>query len=179
MAKVTSQVHSNVHLLEGIKVCAKCKDTLPMSSFSSRGASKDGLRGECKTCASANTRRLQQERREYFAEYQKSSPKAQQTQMVATAKARAKRQGVPFNLTKKDLEWPTHCPVLGIELIYRGDDNAGGLQAGSPTIDKIIPSEGYVKGNVMIMSHLANRMKNNATPEQLRAFAEWVGATYE
>ena len=34
---------------------------------------------------------------------------------------------------------------------------------GSPTIDKINPKMGYTKGNVMVVSHLANSMKRDAT----------------
>jgi len=179
LAKVTTQAHSNVYSLEENKVCAKCEESKPFSAFGNNKNMKSGKRSHCKTCEAETSLALYHERKEYFLDYQKNSPKAQQTQLIKNAKVRAKVQDVPFNITKKDLDWPTHCPVLGMELVYRGDANAGGLQAGSPTIDKILPSEGYIKGNVMVMSHLANRMKNNATPEQLRTFAEWVGATYE
>jgi hypothetical protein len=44
----------------------------------------------------------------------------------------------------------------------------------SPSLDKIDPEKGYVKGNVMWMSQLANAMKNNATKEELKQFANWV-----
>ena len=39
-------------------------------------------------------------------------------------------------------------------------------------MDKIIPELGYVKGNVRIISTLANTMKSNATKDQLLTFAK-------
>ena len=33
----------------------------------------------------------------------------------------------------------------------------------SPTIDRIVPELGYVKGNVVVVSAKANRIKNDAT----------------
>jgi hypothetical protein len=39
-------------------------------------------------------------------------------------------------------------------------------------LDKIIPELGYVKGNVRIISTLANTMKSNATKDQLLTFAK-------
>lgn len=37
----------------------------------------------------------------------------------------------------------------------------------SPTLDRIIPRKGYVRGNIIVISFFANRVKNNATVEQL------------
>lgn len=36
-----------------------------------------------------------------------------------------------------------------------------------PSLDKIIPKLGYVKGNVWVVSNKANRIKSNATIEEL------------
>ena len=48
----------------------------------------------------------------------------------------------------------------------------------SPSLDRIDPNKGYVKGNVQVISRLANIMKSNASPEELRAFANWVNTNY-
>lgn len=37
-----------------------------------------------------------------------------------------------------------------------------------------ISSKGYVKGNIWVISHLANMMKNSADKAELLKFAEWV-----
>ncbi len=80
----------------------------------------------------------------------------------------AKAKGLPFNLTAEDFVIPAVCPLLGVPLAKC----FGRLGPFSPSADKIIPELGYVKGNVRIISQMANMMKQNATPEQLLTFAK-------
>lgn len=42
------------------------------------------------------------------------------------------------------------------------------------SIDRIFPHLGYVKNNIQVISHKANRMKNSATLDELELFARWV-----
>jgi hypothetical protein len=65
---------------------------------------------------------------------------------------------------------PSKCPVFGTPFAKHG----AGFSNWSPSIDKIDPRKGYVRGNIQIISMLANCMKRNATPKQLRTFAEWA-----
>ena len=83
-----------------------------------------------------------------------------------------------IELEKEDIIIPTHCPVLGIELKLSELSKNGGAPY-SYSLDRINPELGYIKGNVMVMSHLANSMKNNATKEQLISFSNWVRKNYE
>ncbi len=85
------------------------------------------------------------------------------------AKARAKAQDLPFNLEMDDIEIPTLCPVLGIEMQW-----GNSLTNFTPTLDKIVPKEGYVKGNVKVISAKANRLKNNATLEELEKIVAYI-----
>lgn len=71
-------------------------------------------------------------------------------------KCRAKKEGIPFNITLEDLEIPEVCPVLGIPLKGWSENNVGGYKDDSPSIDKFIPELGYVKGNVSVISFKAN-----------------------
>jgi hypothetical protein len=44
----------------------------------------------------------------------------------------------------------------------------------SPSLDQLIARNGYVRGNVWVISHRANTLKSNATSEELFAVAKDV-----
>jgi hypothetical protein len=93
--------------------------------------------------------------------------------MRAGAKQRAKRDGLPFSITSKDileLIGDGHCPVFGI--CY--DVSSNKSTDASATLDKIIPSLGYVKGNCAVISRRANYIKSNATVSEIRRVADWM-----
>lgn len=86
------------------------------------------------------------------------------------AKQRAKDKGLPFGiLSEDDIRVPAKCPVLGIDLI----PGVGRLTDHSPTLDRIVPDKGYVPGNVVVVSMRANRLKSNATIQELVALAKF------
>lgn len=90
--------------------------------------------------------------------------------LLRHAKERARELGLPFDIVEADIQVPVVCPVLGIALVVGN----GRQHDGSPSIDRIIPSLGYVKGNIAVISLRANRIKQNASPEELEAVAAWV-----
>lgn len=65
---------------------------------------------------------------------------------------------------------PARCPVFDVLFVERGS----GFSKWSPSIDKVNPEKGYVRGNLQVISLFANCMKRDATPAQLRAFARWI-----
>lgn len=83
--------------------------------------------------------------------------------MLLSAKARAKRDGLAFDLVQGDIRLPDVCPVLGIPL-YVGDRNQ---HDNAPSLDRKDSTQGYVKSNVVVISYRANRIKNDATVEEL------------
>jgi hypothetical protein len=92
--------------------------------------------------------------------------------MLNRVRNRAKTSGLVFDLVAADITIPEVCPILGIPL--KRNVGGGRMQDGSPSLDRIDSQKGYVKGNVWVISALANQMKNDASPEMLRKFAEWV-----
>ena len=93
------------------------------------------------------------------------------TPLLAGAKLRAVEKGLPFNLTAADIECPTMCPYLALQLVYRGKAVGGRVGPDTASLDRVVPALGYVKGNVEVISTLANAMKYDATQEQLVTFA--------
>ena len=93
--------------------------------------------------------------------------------MIQSARRRAVVQGLPFDdAFMESMTIPDMCPLLETPLIVRS--GAKGAHIASPTFDKLVPYLGYVAGNVRIISHLANRMKNAASVEQLLVFKESI-----
>ena len=101
--------------------------------------------------------------------------------MLRNLRYSAKRRGLSFNLTIKDLTLPTHCPLLGMPLLYNSfSPVAEQFNANAwATVDRIDNSLGYVQNNVWVISRLANTMKNEASLDQLYLFATTILKTIE
>ena len=93
------------------------------------------------------------------------------THSLRAAKKRAHAKGIPFDICIEDITVPTVCPILGIQLKLGARD---GLEDASPTIDRVIQERGYVKGNVVVISHRANTIKNSGTAEEHKKISEWM-----
>lgn len=106
------------------------------------------------------------------ADFHADSLRHEQQQRLNRKRANAAKAGHKFEVEWSELEWPTHCPVLGIELDYYS--LAGKRSENSASFDRINPKLGYVKGNVIIMSWRANRIKNDGTAEEHRKIAEFL-----
>lgn len=112
--------------------------------------------------------------KEWKLEYCKQKPSKR---LFWAARRRAKNKGLEFTIEESDIIVPTYCPYLGIELVNtrpRGDSRRD-----IASLDRIDPTKGYIKGNIEVISWLANTMKNNATPELLVNFAKVVLERYE
>jgi hypothetical protein len=101
--------------------------------------------------------------------------KHQDLRLFNSCKCNAKRRGIPFSLTREDIKIPETCPLLGIPLT---NIQGHGRVATNASIDRKDSTKGYTKENVWIISDLANRMKAEATPEQLLVFAEHIKKVY-
>lgn len=82
--------------------------------------------------------------------------------LVGDCRRRATKKCLEFNITKYDLCLYEKCPILGID-IKLGVKN----HINSPSIDRIDNNKGYVKGNVIVISYRANKLKQDATLDEL------------
>jgi len=101
--------------------------------------------------------------------YHSSKARRQRTTLFNTARQRAKKRGVPFSITLDDIKIPDTCPALGFSLVIAD----GKVAFNSATLDRIIPELGYVPGNVIVVSMLANQIKSSASPEQIMKVAHF------
>lgn len=73
--------------------------------------------------------------------------------MLLNARRAARRFNVPINITVDDIVIPARCPALDIPL-ERSNGVAG---EASPSVLRLEPRLGYVKGNVIVVSAKAAR----------------------
>jgi hypothetical protein len=90
--------------------------------------------------------------------------------MLYSARKRAAERGIPFDLTEDDIVVPDVCPILGVPL----KTAVGPRSKNSASLDRIDPALGYVKGNVAVISDFANRIKQDASAEEVMAVALWM-----
>jgi hypothetical protein len=172
----SAQFISNAHQHSKSKVCSNCKEHKSFSEYYPHSTCKDGFDYRCKSC-----------QKEY------NDNKCSFKKWFIQKKVQAKVKGKEFTIEPEDIpgvkiretitidrigrkyksweavEYPKVCPVFRIEL----DWGMNGHQPNSPSLDRIDSTKGYIKGNVMLMSHQANSMKSNATPEELNQFSRY------
>lgn len=89
---------------------------------------------------------------------------------VGRCKHSALKAGVPFDLKPEDIIIPDVCPIMKVPF----EPNT----RYAATVDRIIPELGYVKGNIWIISKIANQMKSDSTPEERMKFSEYFLTRY-
>jgi hypothetical protein len=92
------------------------------------------------------------------------------------AQNRSIKQGKPFDLDKDYLkkiweEQEGRCALTGMEFDLR-DLDTGRPNPDGPSLDKINPAEGYVRGNVRFITYQANWCRSDYGDEALIAFAK-------
>jgi hypothetical protein len=99
------------------------------------------------------------------------------TRYLHAARKRAKQKELEFDLDLKFLRdtAPDICPVFKIKLDWSSWGKTNGIATdNSPSLDKIDPNGGYTKDNVIWLSWRANRLKSDATYEELLILAKWL-----
>lgn len=129
------------------------------------------INGSCQECRLEHNRErkywTKEKTKETSSRYRRLNP---QIQMLERARMRAKEKGLDFDITTEDIIIPELCPILGTPFI-RGDRKP---TPQSPSLDRIDPARGYVKGNVRVISHRANTIKNDASIEELEAVIRYI-----
>lgn len=144
-----------------MKECRSCGNVKSLDQFHKNKRHKLGVSNECKFCRSS---------------HQKESFRAKWFQKTTLLKkSECKKKGLPFDLDAEFLEsiWTDFCPVFG-KAFVRHDKTSPWC----PALDRLDPTKGYVKGNVIWISSRANRIKYDATLDELRQLVRFLeGAT--
>lgn len=114
-------------------------------------------RGTCRACNRVYMRA-------YYADRRQRLP---DRELWERARKRARRYGLPFELPADAVVIPAACPALGLPLMTGGKRSRH-----SPSLDRIRPQDGYVRGNVRVLSDHANRLKGNLNLTALVARAK-------
>lgn len=146
---------------------------------------------KCKICYDKCRKYYKENREKEIARAQKSNSKKDRCKenerkraacrknpvpyILWNVKSRAKARGIPFELSHEDIKIPNVCPILGIELRI----SEGCPDAQSPSVDRINPNLGYVRGNIEIISHRANTIKSNATLQELKSLVRYLETKVE
>jgi len=169
-----------------MKTCIKCGQTEEQTPFP-----KD--KNQCKECLKQykqrhyikNKQKINAQQKEYYEinknsvlEYQKiyyHSEAGKLNSMFNTAKKRAEKKNIEFNLTKEwisqQLEKQKYCCILtNIPLIFNETENY--INPYAPSLDRIDSNQGYTKDNVRIVCAAINLSLNEFGEDTFRKICE-------
>lgn len=170
------------------KVCRDCGRELPIDLFYKNGT---GYRPECKECKSKaeserRSRDIEASRAKERERYHKNRGKEIESMKryrkklketdyfkyyIMYKKKSMIREGIPWDLDEGYLReiFTGVCPVFGCAIHVGGDKDDFKAE-----LDRLIPSKGYVKGNVRWVSSRANRLKSDASVDELKKILAYM-----
>ena len=168
-----------------IKYCPKCKTTKEHDLFFKNAARSDGLNSWCKSCCKElqdtkryfeNTKeerklkareyRSTPEFREYMQRYRerkRTDPKYVAQQLWYGAFTRAKQKGLEIDIT---VEWITDKLIAGV-CEATGSQLDQLSKAFRPSLDRIVPDNGYTTTNTQVVCQMYNYAKNVFTDAEV------------
>ncbi len=129
-----------------------CGKTKPGSEFNTRNTTSDGLQTYCRDCSNKKGRDN--------AKAHSMTPKGVITKMLSAARTRAKHQDNRFSIDY-DYVWGLYeaqggvCAVTSVEFDF--SDPKGSTRKDAVSIDQIVAGQGYVEGNVRLVTSAVNR----------------------
>lgn len=141
------------------KRCSKCKEILPLSKFYSDPRNKKhGRTSACGQCIYKQQMRYRDKSYFMTTHHNKASE--------------CRRKGVPYDLDQDYLKsiWTEECPIFGFKFTPR----EGRHLPTCPNLDRIDPTKGYVKGNVVWISRKANLIKSDASLADIEKVVDYL-----
>jgi hypothetical protein len=159
----------------GMKLCSVCKLKKDIDNFRFR-TDTNKTRPYCLSCEANIKKDAYLSTRKYrlnkAQEFRSNKPISK---ILKQAKFTAREKNLEFDLIEEDIVLPIKCKYLDVVLT---NIQGQGLVWENYSIDRIDSSQGYIKGNIEIISRKANSMKNMATKEELITFAKNILKMY-
>lgn len=181
------------------KICNTCKVEKDITEFHKCRKFKDGLQMKCKICTNEIGKKWRSLHPGYSDAYYKTNTEHMKGNQIrryrnrktnepwyiayCTIRQRARKMNIEIDVDAQYIKdiWTDICPVLGIPLkcaVYESGNprtkNKAKPHTNSPTIDRIDPSRGYIKGNICIMSYRANMIKNCGSIEEHKKIIDFI-----
>jgi hypothetical protein len=147
------------------KVCKDCSTSKPVDEFYFNKTLKS-YSSYCKIC--------QVNRKKQSQKIRSKTKDGHLYLYLEGARKRAKDKKLECDLDVDYLKSiaTDKCPIFNVKFIW-GRYNVRGIN--TPSLDRVFPELGYIKGNVRFISTRANTIKNNITnPKTLYKVADWM-----
>ena len=184
-----------------MKICSKCNQEDSLEMFVKNKQCRGGYAGTCKNCQNEYSRNWKREnrdrlaliRRKQYAEgygaIQREKEQIRKEQhplkvrgqvLRAGMRDRARVNGIEFDsrffsvsylMERLSHNQNCECCHKPLDISFKADHK---FNESSPSIDRVNPTKGYVKDNVAILCWRCNRIKQDATPQELRTIADFM-----
>ena len=184
-----------------MKICSKCKKEYPPGMFVKNKQCRYGYASTCRNCQNEYSRNWKRKnadrlapirRKQYSERYgviqrekerirkERYPLKVRSQVLRAGMRDRARVKGREFDSNyftvsylMKRLSAQSNCECCGnpLDISFKADRK---FNESSPSIDRVDPTKGYVKGNIAILCWRCNRIKQDATPQELRRIAVFM-----
>jgi hypothetical protein len=144
-----------------MKICSICGEEKGFDAFHKNKQNSHGYDNRCKPCRKDIA--AKRYRDNWFH------------QTVILKKSYCSKHSIPFDLDSEYLEsiYTDACPVFNIPFVSNDKTSSA-----SPALDRVDPSKGYVKGNVKYISSRANRIKYDASIEEVKLILQYMLDTH-
>jgi hypothetical protein len=157
--KVCKHGHDSVRMVSG-GTCRECKR---IDGEKNRNKDREKYN---KICRESKRKHYTTEKRRQL--YQKNIA----TELYNHAKTRAKIKGIVFTIEPKDVIIPEVCPIFDVPFSFVEKEM-------SPSLDRKNNDLGYIKENVFVISKRANRIKTDATINELEKILQYMKTNIE
>ena len=185
------------------KVCGRCNNLFPntIENFKPSKDCRGGLTGTCRSCNASyhrawkkkNKRRLAPLRRQQYKQrygaIQRAKEETRKKEYPIRVRAQLLRGGMKERSKDLDIPFDSEYFTVSVLMTWISSDPkceccSRKLDVGfkldrmkhddSPSIDRLIPRLGYVRGNVSLLCWRCNNLKRDATLHELKTVCKWL-----